>query len=182
MPDTPNTRFINFVDNPSPPRENGSTFARTANIPAVEETPVAVFRTASLGPGEALRLYEHEAELVRAGIFRRIILPLTAVAVMAVMMNLVASPAWAQGSYGPNYGPNGPYWGPYDYCGWSPYACPYPPAAPPSAMASPPTTPPSPTVMRQLPATGGLNAIPLFGLGAGALLVASGLLASKLTR
>ncbi len=87
----------------------------------MEETPVTVFRTASLEPVEAVRLYEHE--LARAGILRRIILPLTAVAVMAVMLNL-ASPAWAQGSYGPNYGPNGPYWGPYDYCGWSPYACP----------------------------------------------------------
>jgi hypothetical protein len=37
----------------------------------MEETPVAVFRTASLGPVEAVRLYEHEVEVARAGILRR---------------------------------------------------------------------------------------------------------------
>src|SRR5919199_3905093 len=61
---------------------------------------------------------------------KRIISLLTAVAVMAVMVGL-ASPAGAQqgSSSRPNYGPNGPYYGPYDYCGWSPYACLYPPGA-----------------------------------------------------
>ena len=112
---------------------------------------------------------------------RRISLPLTVVAVMAVMMSL-ASPAWAQGFYGPNYGPNGPYWGPYDYCGWSPYACPYPPDAPSSPTALPPTTPPAQAVVRQLPATGGLDVIPLLRVGAGALLMAGGLLARKMIR
>ncbi len=122
-------------------------------------------------------------EIARKGdsIMRRVILLVTAVALMAVMLNL-ASPVGAQGSYGPNYGPNGPYWGPYDYCGWSPYACPYPPGAPSSQMGSPPTTPPSPAVARQLPATGGLDAIPLFGLTAGALLVAGGLQARRVMR
>src|SRR5215210_8645450 len=129
---------------------------------------------------------------------------------MAVMIGL-ASPVWAQASSGPNYGPNGPYYGPYDYCGWSPYACLYPPGAqgssspnygpngpyygpydycgwsayaclyaaraPVSSTASSPTTSSAPAVARQLPATGGLDAIPLLGLGGGALLVAGGLLA-----
>jgi hypothetical protein len=104
---------------------------------------------------------------------------LTVVAVMAVMIGL-ASPVWAQDYSGPNYGPNGPYYGPYDYCGWSPYACLYPPRAPTSSTASPPSTPPTPAVARQLPATGGLDAIPLLGLGAGALLGAGGLLARSM--
>ena len=97
------------------------------------------------------------------------------------MMDL-ASPAWAQVSSGPNYGPNGPYYGPYDYCGWSPYACLYPPGGPASSTAPPPSIPFAPAVAGQLPATGGLDAIPLLGLGAGALLVAGGLLVRKLTR
>jgi LPXTG-motif cell wall-anchored protein len=112
---------------------------------------------------------------------RRTISLLTVVAVMAVMISL-ASPVWAQGSSGPNYGPNGPYYGPYDYCGWSPYACLYTPRAPASSTASPPSTPPAPAVVRQLPATGGLDAIPFLGLGGGALLVAGGLLARRIIR
>jgi hypothetical protein len=69
----------------------------------------------------------------------------------AAMLVISASPAGAQGYYGPydycvwspyacsdyssltwaqgysnlTYGPNGPYYGPYDYCVWSPYACKY---------------------------------------------------------
>ncbi|HZB83485.1 MAG TPA: LPXTG cell wall anchor domain-containing protein, partial [Rubrobacteraceae bacterium] len=35
---------------------------------------------------------------------------------------------------------------------------------------------------KALPATGGLDSLPLLGLGAGALLVAGGLLARKMTR
>jgi hypothetical protein len=113
---------------------------------------------------------------------KRIISLLTAVAVMAVMVGL-ASPAGAQqgSSSRPNYGPNGPYYGPYDYCGWSPYACKYTPGAPASSTASPPTTPPAPTtVARQLPATGGLDATPLLGLGGSAVLVVGGLLARRI--
>src|SRR5919199_1731990 len=110
---------------------------------------------------------------------KRTISLLTAVVVMVVMMYL-ASPAWAQGFSGPNYGPNGPYYGPYDYCGWSVYACLYPPSAPASSTASPPSAPPAAAVARQLPATGGLDAIPLLGLGGGALLVAGGLLARSM--
>ena len=110
---------------------------------------------------------------------RRTISLLTVVAVMAVMIS-VASPVWAQGYSGPNYGPNGPYYGPYDYCGWSPYACLYPLRAPTSSRASPPSTSPTPAVARQLPATGGLDATPLLGLGGGALLVAGWLLARRI--
>ena len=111
---------------------------------------------------------------------KRTISLLTAVAVIAVMLAL-ASPAGAQGSSGLNYGPNGPYYGPYDYCGWSPYACKYTPGAPASSTASPPTTPPAPTtVARQLPATGGLDATPLLGLGGSAVLVVGGLLARRI--
>jgi hypothetical protein len=44
-------------------------------------------------------------------------------AFMAAMLVISAAPALAQGDYSPNYGPNGPYYGPYDYCVWSPYAC-----------------------------------------------------------
>ena len=103
---------------------------------------------------------------------------LTVVAVMAVMIGL-AGPVWAQGYSGPNYGPNGPYYGPYDYCGWSPYACLYPLRAPISSTASP-STPPTLAVAKQLPATGGLDAIPLLGLGGSALLVAGWLLARRM--
>lgn len=104
---------------------------------------------------------------------------LTVVAVMAVMISL-ASPVWAQGYSGPNYGPNGPYYGPYDYCGWSLYACLYPLRAPTASTASPPGTRPAAAVARQLPATGGLDAIPLMGLGGGALVVAGWLLARRI--
>src|SRR5947209_7750514 len=123
---------------------------------------------------------------------------------MAVMMDL-ASPAWAQDSTGPNYGPNGTYYGPYDYCGWSPYACKYTPGErdsralnygpngayygpydycgwspyackyTPDARTSSTASPPS-----QLPATGGLDAIPLLGLGGGALVVAAGMLVRRM--
>src|SRR5919199_4585320 len=112
---------------------------------------------------------------------KRIISLLTAVAVMAVMVGL-ASPAGAQqgSSSRPNYGPNGPYYGPYDYCGWSPYACLYPLRAPTASTASPPGTRPAAAVARQLPATGGLDAIPLMGLGGGALVVAGWLLARRI--
>jgi LPXTG-motif cell wall-anchored protein len=110
---------------------------------------------------------------------RRTISLLTVVAVMAVMISL-ASPVGAQSSSGPNYGPNGPYYGPYDYCGWSPYACLYPPRTPTSSTALPSSTTPTPAVARQLPATGGLDAIPLLGLGGSALLVAGWLLARRM--
>ena len=80
----------------------------------------------------------------------------------------------------PTYGPNGPYYGPYDYCRWSPYACLYQPSTPASSTASPPTTPPAAAAVRQLPATGGLGAIPLLGLGGGGLLVVGGLLARRI--
>jgi hypothetical protein len=50
---------------------------------------------------------------------------LCASAFVAAMMVISAVPAGAQGYYGLTYGPNGPYWGPYDYCVWSPYACIY---------------------------------------------------------
>ena len=113
---------------------------------------------------------------------KRTISLLAALAVMTVMMYL-ANPAGAQaGSSGPNYGPNGPYYGPYDYCGWSPYACLYQPSTPASSTASPPTTPPAAAAVRQLPATGGLGAIPLLGLGGGGLLVVGGLLARRIIR
>src|ERR687883_787406 len=111
---------------------------------------------------------------------KRTISLLAALAVMTVMMYL-ANPAGAQaGSSGPNYGPNGPYYGPYDYCGWSQYAWLYPLRAPTSSRASPPSTSPTPAVARQLPATGGLDATPLLGLGGGALLVAGWLLARRI--
>jgi hypothetical protein len=42
---------------------------------------------------------------------------------MAAMLVLGAAPAGAQDYSVPTYGPNGPYYGPYDYCVWSPYAC-----------------------------------------------------------
>ena len=50
---------------------------------------------------------------------------LCASAFMAVVLLMSAAPAWAQSYSGLTYGPNGPYYGPYDYCVWSPYACQY---------------------------------------------------------
>jgi hypothetical protein len=44
---------------------------------------------------------------------------------MAVVLLISAAPAWTQSYSGLTYGPNGPYYGPYDYCVWSPYACQY---------------------------------------------------------
>jgi hypothetical protein len=44
---------------------------------------------------------------------------------MAAMLVLGAAPAGAQDYSVPTYGPNGPYYGPYDYCVWSAYACKY---------------------------------------------------------
>ena len=46
-------------------------------------------------------------------------------AFMAAMLMISAAPAGAQGDSGLTYGPNDPYYGPYDYCVWSPYACIY---------------------------------------------------------
>src|SRR3712207_3865520 len=46
-------------------------------------------------------------------------------AFMAALLVISAAPARAQGDSGLTYGPNGPYYGPYDYCVWSPYACAY---------------------------------------------------------
>jgi hypothetical protein len=43
----------------------------------------------------------------------------------AAMLVISASPVEAQDYSGLTYGPNGPYYGPYDYCVWSPYACKY---------------------------------------------------------
>ena len=42
---------------------------------------------------------------------------------VAMLMIISAAPARAQGDSGPNHGPNGAYYGPYDYCVWSAYAC-----------------------------------------------------------
>ena len=42
---------------------------------------------------------------------------------MAALLVISAAPASAQGDSGLTYGPNGPYYGSYDYCVWSPYAC-----------------------------------------------------------
>ena len=44
---------------------------------------------------------------------------------MVAMLALGAAPAGAQDYSVPTYGPNGPYYGPYDYCVWSAYACQY---------------------------------------------------------
>ena len=44
---------------------------------------------------------------------------------MVAMLLISAASAWAQGYSGLTYGPNGPYYGPYDYCVWSAYACQY---------------------------------------------------------
>ena len=46
-------------------------------------------------------------------------------AFMAALLVISAAPARAQDDSGLTYGPNGPYYGPYDYCVWSPYACAY---------------------------------------------------------
>ena len=44
---------------------------------------------------------------------------------IVAMLLISAAPAWAQGYSGLTYAPNGPYYGPYDYCVWSAYACQY---------------------------------------------------------
>jgi hypothetical protein len=44
---------------------------------------------------------------------------------IVAMLLISAAPAWAQGYSGLTYGPNGPFYGPYDYCVWSAYACQY---------------------------------------------------------
>ena len=50
---------------------------------------------------------------------------LCASAFMAAVLVISVAPAGAQDYSVPTYGPNGPYYGPYDYCVWSPYACMY---------------------------------------------------------
>ena len=50
---------------------------------------------------------------------------LCALVFMVAMLLISAAPAWAQSNSGLTYGPNGPYYGPYDYCVWSVYACQY---------------------------------------------------------
>jgi hypothetical protein len=47
------------------------------------------------------------------------------VVMLVVMLLISAASAWAQGYSGLTYGPNGPYYSPYDYCVWSAYACQY---------------------------------------------------------
>jgi hypothetical protein len=44
---------------------------------------------------------------------------------VAMLLISSAAPAWAQDYSALTYGPNGPYYGPYDYCVWSSYACQY---------------------------------------------------------
>ena len=55
-------------------------------------------------------------------------------------------------------------YGPYDYCRWSAYACLYPARASVSS-----TTSSAAAVVRQLPETGGIDAVTLLELGADVL-------------
>jgi len=50
---------------------------------------------------------------------------LCALAFIVAMLVISATPTWAQDYSGLAYGSNGSYFGPYDYCVWSPYACQY---------------------------------------------------------
>jgi LPXTG-motif cell wall-anchored protein len=63
----------------------------------------------------------------------------------------------------------------------APKAAPAPPP-PPKAEAAPPPPPPPPAAPKELPKTGGTGMASLFALGAGALLVAGGLVARRIVK
>ncbi|HEX2109765.1 MAG TPA: LPXTG cell wall anchor domain-containing protein, partial [Rubrobacteraceae bacterium] len=60
--------------------------------------------------------------------------------------------------------------------------CEPPPPPPPPKAAPPPPPAPAPAPAKELPKTGGSGAASLFALGAGALLVAGGLVARRIVR